>query len=439
MKQLILFICLTAGTLLYAQTPTAVQEAMSNYDYERALMLIEEETPSAQLIFQKALALKGLSRHAEALGLFRKVAEENPENQRATIELAECYKSLGKFNDALKTYTKVLEQNPDNKYIQLQKISLLYSLERFRECEDACLDMLEKEETTPVLRFLAQTYEGMMELELAVEVYQRAIKKMPNDYFSVVKLATLYMDMHIPELAVDITEEYRKTDKDNLYVNRKNAQALCLCKEYPLAIERYTKLVQQGDSTFATSYYLGMSYFAEQEFYNAHDFLNIAYRYKPDDVNVLFYLGRSCARTSWKERGVELLEKAIDNTIPNDSTVAKLYNGLVECTRYAGNYRKYIAACKQQYKYSPGNHMMLYNISHAYAFILNDLKNAERYLEMFLKTKPKGEEGEKDDYPEIDEKGNLVVKPKNYYKIAEKWLADIKKDKFFKEGVQKRE
>ena len=50
-----------------------------------------------------------------------------------------------------------------------------------------------------------------------------------------------------------------------------------------------------------------------------------------------------------------------------------------------------------------------------------DKKNAERYLEAFLKTRPKDTKEE----AEMNERGELVLGKSNYYNAAAKWLKDI--------------
>ena len=57
MKQLILFLLLGTCNTLFAQHTKLIQEAMNNYDYEKAIMLIDKEQPTTELLFQKGKAL----------------------------------------------------------------------------------------------------------------------------------------------------------------------------------------------------------------------------------------------------------------------------------------------------------------------------------------------------------------------------------------------
>ena len=107
MKHWILLLYLGFSVVLQAQNTASVQEAMANYDYKTVIRLIDEESASPQLLIQKAKALKGLGRTAEALSTLQHIIIELPENQQALVEAAECCRQLSKFNEALGYYRKV--------------------------------------------------------------------------------------------------------------------------------------------------------------------------------------------------------------------------------------------------------------------------------------------------------------------------------------------
>ena len=66
---------------------------------------------------------------------------------------------------------------------------------------------------------------------------------------------------------------------------------------------------------------------------------------------------------------------------------------------------------------------------------LKDKKSAERYLEAFLKTRPKDDKTEQ---AKLNEKGELVLGMANYYNAAANWLKDLKSkqkiEDFFQNG-----
>ena len=440
MKQLILFLLLGTCNTLFAQHTKLIQEAMNNYDYEKAIMLIDKEQPTTELLFQKGKALKSLGRNAEALHTFRQIIAGDSLNQRAFIEAAECCKQSAKYQDALKYYQKAIDIHPDNKYVRIQYISLLCNLQQYEEAFGESSVLAETDSSAVILHLQAQSLEGRTGfLDAALGCYHVIQDKYPDDYLAAAKLGQIYNAMQFYEYAIEATEKYREADTTNVVVNRQNAQAYCLSGDYPMAIKRYEYLVGQRDSSFHTYYYLGVSYYATEKFYEAHDMLEIARKYDPENVNLLYYLGRACAKTSWKNQGVEYLETAIDLSLPKDSAMTRLYKGLRDCCRLGREPAKAIQAAKDQYKYDKTNHKLLYDIAIDYLF-MKDNKNATHYLEAFLKTRPKDT---KETAIEIKKKGEVEVNMEYYYRSAMETLKKLKQkakeEDFFKNGTLSKE
>ena len=440
MKQLILFLLLGTCNTLFAQHTKLIQEAMNNYDYEKAIMLIDKEQPTTELLFQKGKALKSLGRNAEALHTFRQIIAGDSLNQRAFIEAAECCKQSAKYQDALKYYQKAIDIHPDNKYVRIQYISLLCNLQQYEEAFGESSVLAETDSSAVILHLQAQSLEGRTGfLDAAFGCYHVIQDKYPDDYLAAAKLGQIYNAMQFYEYAIEATEKYREADTTNVVVNRQNAQAYCLSGDYPMAIKRYEYLVGQRDSSFHTYYYLGVSYYATEKFYEAHDMLEIARKYDPENVNLLYYLGRACAKTSWKKQGIEYLETAIDLSLPKDSAMTRLYKGLRDCCRLGREPAKAIQAAKDQYKYDKTNHKLLYDIAIDYLF-MKDNKNATHYLEVFLKTRPKDT---KETAIEINKKGEVEVNMEYYYRSAMETLKKLKQkakeEDFFKNGTLSKE
>ena len=413
---------------------------MNNYDYEKAIMLIDKEQPTTELLFQKGKALKSLGRNAEALHTFRQIIAGDSLNQRAFIEAAECCKQSAKYQDALKYYQKAIDIHPDNKYVRIQYISLLCNLQQYEEAFGESSVLAETDSSAVILHLQAQSLGGRTGfLDAALGCYHVIQDKYPDDYLAAAKLGQIYNAMQFYEYAIEATEKYREADTTNVVVNRQNAQAYCLSGDYPMAIKRYEYLVGQRDSSFHTYYYLGVSYYATEKFYEAHDMLEIARKYDPENVNLLYYLGRACAKTSWKKQGIEYLETAIDLSLPKDSAMTPLYKGLRDCCRLGREPAKAIQAAKDQYKYDKTNHKLLYDIAIDYLF-MKDNKNATHYLEVFLKTRPKDT---KETAIEINKKGEVEVNMEYYYRSAMETLKKLKQkakeEDFFKNGTLSKE
>lgn len=430
MKRIILLFAFLGHILATtAQSPVSndIREAMNNYDYEVALQLMEKTPSSIPLLYLKGKALKELGRNNEALNVFNQLTKQDSLNPRAYIEAGECYKTLGKFQPALLCYKRVLDLKPDHKYARIQYISQLLNLQKYQEALGESTALAEQDSSATILHLKAQSLEGLYsDPNIQIGAYMEIHERYPDDYLAASKLASLYIRNNYYDYAIETCEAYRKTDTTNATVNRLEAQAYCLNQEYQKALERYQPLLAQGDSSFYNCYYAGISHYALNQPYEAHDLLEAARKHAPDHIDLLYYLGKACSKTLWKKKGMEYMEDAIRLVFPQDSVVARLYGGLADCCREAAEPRKQIKALMQQYKYNPQAHYLLYKAAFVSFYHLKDLESTEKYLEAYLKPRPKES---KDQPQEMTEEGDIVINENNRYNAAEAWLQDLRKRK----------
>ena len=248
------------------------------------------------------------------------------------------------------------------------------------------------------------------------------------DAQTVAHIAAIFNNNEQFQDAVDVTEKYRLTDTLNVDVNRQNAKAYCMLKEYPTAVKRYEALKEMGDRSFATLYYLGVSHYGDNWVYGARDNLLEAHRKAPNDVNVLYYLGKASARSSWKAEGVEYMKKALEIVVPTDSLMARLYDGLVECQRYVKTdpYER-IETMKRLYSYTK-KYKIFYQIADIYDR-QKDYANAVHYYEKYMSLVPK------DRQEALDDEGKPIPNAETLYQRVKRRIEKIKAEDFFRNGV----
>lgn len=70
------------------------------------------------------------------------------------------------------------------------------------------------------------------------------------DAQTVARIANIFNNNRQFTDAIDVTECYRLSDTTSVDVNRQNAKAYCMLKDYKKAIERYESLKRMGDCSF---------------------------------------------------------------------------------------------------------------------------------------------------------------------------------------------
>ncbi|MBQ8521293.1 MAG: hypothetical protein IJ456_07960 [Bacteroides sp.] len=415
-----------------AQTVEDFRKAMEQYDYETVIEGIAPAAGDSLLTPLRAQALKHMNRTAETIGEWNSLLSEDSTDLRVVVELAECYRQSGALPKAIACYRKATALQPANKYFRLQCIRTLLASEEYEQAKAACHEWLTMDSLSATgYKYLGQAYEGLAAVDsnatlYAFTSYNAAYRRDSLDGQTVARIANIFNNNRQYADAVEVTETYRLTDTLNLDVNRQNAKAYCLSKDYKQAVDRYEALKAMGDHTFTTLYYLGVSHLQNNWPYGGYDNLKLAHQKAPMDINVLYYLAQSCARSSYKQEGVEYMQKAIETATPTDSLMVRLYEGLAECYDYAAEPYKRIDALKEVYKWSK-HRVIFYRIAQAYDH-KEDYANAVHYYEKYMSLVPQQER------TAVDDEGKPLKDVQTYYQLAAKRVEKIKAEDFFRNG-----
>ncbi len=274
----------------------------------------------------------------------------------------------------------------------------------------------------------------LLRLDSALFYYNKAVEKNPSDHVATNKLANFYYSGQLYPEAIETTAAYL----ENINPNQKNVgqlhgMALYSNGDYKDAIKQLELNTQLGDSTYSTSYFLGMSYYASKLYYESIPWLKKAYLIKADDVNLLFYYGTALSRTYDRKRGIEILQEGVDMI---EKQVEMLYDfdiSFAHAYQTNDNHLTAIKYYKSAIKRRPDKSILLYNIAHSYD-ITKNYKQAIDYYERFLKTKPK----DLDINKPVGKTGKDKVKMiEFYYYMTSIRITKLKEELFFKEGSQK--
>ena len=435
MKKLITLLLALLPLLANAQTEGEIRKAMDAYDYETPIVQIAPVAGDSILTPLRAQALKAMGRHAEAWKEWNSLLDMDSTNTKVLIELAECYRLTGRSDQAAICYGKAVSLQPENKYFRQQYIRTLLATENYETARDASHAWLERDTVSATgYKFLGMAYEGMAvddaeTIQYAFFAYNAAYRRDSLDGQTVAHIAAIFNNNNQFADAVNVTETYRLTDTLNIDVNRQNAKAYCMLKEYKTSVNRYEALKAMGDRSFTTLYYLGISQYCDNWPYGARDNLLEAHKKNPMDVNVLYYLAKACARSSWKEEGVAYMNKAFDIVVPTDSMMTRLYDGLLECYRFhtkADPYEK-IEVMKEAYPYTK-KYTLFYQIAEIYDY-QKDYANAVHYYEKYMALVPKNKQ------VALDNEGNPLPNVDTMYQKARRRVEKIKVEDFFCNGA----
>ena len=436
MKHLLITLLCLCPIGVQAQFEKEMHQAMDACDYETPIERIVPASGDSVFTPLRARALKAMGRYAEALKEWNSLLKSDSADTKVLTELGECYRFMSRNDKAVACYGKVVELRPENKYFRQQHIRSLLSLEDYGAARDASLAWLEEDSVSVMgYKLLGMSYEGLASSDPnailgAFSAYHSAYVLDSLDGQTVAHLASLFNGNEQFSDAIDITELYRQSDTTHVDVNRQNAKAYCMMKNYQMATNRYEVLKTMGDRSFTTLYYSGISHYGNQWYYGSRDDLLEAHRKNPVDVNVLYYLAKSSSRTSYKKEGLEFMKKALDLVVPEDSVLVRLYEGLVECY---DNYPKSdpyerIEVLKKAYTLNK-KYLLFYKIAEIYEY-QKDYANAVHYYKKFMSMVPK------DKQVPLDEDGKPRTGWKSKYQFAQERIEKIKAEEFFRNGTK---
>lgn len=432
MKIMILFLLLLFSLNICAQTEIDMRKAIESFDYETPISYIAPASGDTLLTPLRARALKAMNRTSEALQEWNSLLKKDSSNVNTLIELADCYRLTNRSDLASAFYQKAVTLHPANKFFRQQYIRTLLAMEDYEAARDASHAWLEQDTLSAIgYKFLGMAYEGlaMYDPQLLTDAflaYNAAYRRDSLDGQTVAHIAAVFNNNNQFADAVDVTETYRLSDTLQVDVNRQNAKAYCMLKDYKMAVKRYESLKAMGDRSFTTLYYLGISHYGDNWVYGAQENLLEAHKKNPQDVNVLYYLAKASSRSSWKKEGVEYMEKAMELTVPTDSMMIRLYDGLAECYKSNGDLDKHIKALQQLYTFNK-DYQIFFKIAQVYEWNRDDA-NAIYFYEKFMKFVPE------DKRLALDEEGKPIEGALTRYQHAARQIEKIKSENFFKNG-----
>jgi tetratricopeptide (TPR) repeat protein len=422
-----------------AQSVEEYRQAMDAFDYEMPIERIAPGKGDSMFTPLRAKALKAMNRHSEALKEWNSLLQSDSTDAKVLAELGECYRSMNRNDQAVICYRKALKLQPENKFFRQQHLRSLLATGNYEASRDAAHAWLEQDSLSAAgYKFLGEAYQGLAleapeMLLYAFTAYNAAYRRDSLDGHTVAQLAALFNDNKQWSEAVDVTEIYRRSDKMNIDVNRQNAKAYCMMKNYAKGVDRYEALKALGDKSFTTLYYLGISYYGMEWYHAAERNLLEAQKLRPSapaDVNLLYYLAKACSHTSSQQEGVAFMKEAINLTEPTDSVMAHLYDGLVDCYSrwHKGDPYEKIEVMKKAYSLNK-KYTLFFKIAELYNK-QKDYANAIHYYEKYMSMVPK------DKQMALDETGKPMVGWTSLYQIAERKIKEIREESFFQHGIK---
>lgn len=423
----------TLGTSVFSALEKEAAGYMKRYKYKEAIGKLKEymdlqaraaaegrDTLGQEAVGKVRIALvqcyKKLNLFNEAIGMLNGLYRADTTDVQIMGELADCWLLAADYAKCAGMYTKMLEQDSTNTYFELQRALVNIKGEYWNDALSGLTNLYRRGDSTNniIVRLLGDCYYNTGNGDMSLMLYDKAIQLKPTDQLAVRKIALINLNINRAAVAAQYTGDYMALDSNNVEVNRLNGIARYVMRDFDGAIEVLGKLLAQGDDTYSSNYYYGLSKAATFHFYEAIPPLTVAYQYDTTNIDVVFHLGNAyCSARSKEKRGIELLTRGLAEMQPKQEDLLK-YNAAM-ANGYAGlrEYARAIKCMETAYAADPQYTEALYYIALYYQSLKTEKEKAAGYYRDFLK---------------VAKNGNLSLQAQRRYKQLQEDL--------FMEGVE---
>ena len=373
-----------------------------------------------------------LNDYPAALEIYKSLTTSKNESVGILTAAADCASQAGEYKLSLSYWLKARELSPDNLYLKRRVAVAYYRAGDWQGTLTAAEEVF-RQDSIPMLLRMAGDAHIRLDDGLGLFYYEKALEKDPADHLALRNLSEIYYSMQFYDSVLVRTERYlEEIDREQTTISQLNGMAHYSAGNYPKAIERLQNNVILGDSTYTTTYFLGMSYYASQRYFEAIRWLALAYEQAPQtDVSLLYHYGTALSRTYDRKKGIAILKEGVEKIESLQEMLFDYDISLAEAHDRSNEPSRAISYYQSALSRRPESYMLLYNIALTYDR-MDEIESALTYYERFVKMIP---EDKITDSKNISlEAGERTSILEMSYRASLQRMDELRKQLFLKKG-----
>lgn len=304
--------------------------------------------------------------------------------QRA-YRMAEIQDSVRFSMDDSDVLSKYVPEDKIPREVRLKLADCYYRRADYRQTAELLKNMPEDSLSHEAFRQLAFSYQKQGDNGSFMYWAEQLIGRYPMDGEVVAGLTLAYAKSNQPQNGIVCGLKYCQRDSTNIMVNRALADAWFMNRDFTAAGQLYSRLMEQGDSTFNTLYSAGMCYSQLDSLERAYKYLQLAFLISGMQHSGCAYrLGVVCVDTQRYPEGLGYLNLAKELLRPDTTIMKAITLSQGEGYYLTQHYPDAVQAWKEHLTYNPSSVATYYNIANAYAYLLKDREQALAYYRLFL-------------------------------------------------------
>ena len=379
-------ICITFSTVIYSQKNDSINFFIQNYQYVKALELIETENEiTDEILMTKAYLCRNLHKYNDAIEIYKLVFQNDTNNIKVMIDMSNCYEAINDYETAQSLIKSALVTDSANIFL-IQKLGDSYYQSRnFLQSVNTYLQAEKIDSSYYLAKQLARSYENLKSDSMAIIYYYKTLNFNPKDYRSLLRLVDILRVNKDFDTALALTENYLMSDSLNTQVLRMNGVLNYSKNRLPSAIISLQKCLDLKDSSDIVIKFMGYSLFKTQYYDESKPFLDYLCKIEPNNPEVFYMAGMAHTRSSTPDIGLIYMEVALDILTAFDSTFMSTFYYDLGVTRSKNyQFRQAIKDYETALLYNPNNYFILHEIAIIYSHNLKNRKKAIEYFKRFL-------------------------------------------------------
>jgi len=304
--------------------------------------------PQRDSLLQAARVLKQQYKFDAAAETLSGILSPGQMDTEVLGELADCHFLAGNSEDASALYGILMQLVPDHIGYRMRYLTLAYRAKAYPEVVEASRELLQRDTLVPALTLVGDAFGQMNEPDSALAYYRAALRRQPDKASIVVKTVDVLLRKKDYRPALAETKAYLELDPENVPVRQLQGMTYFLMEQYALSAKVFQSLVDDGDDSYATHYYLGHSYKEIKQTYYALPELKAAWQKDSSSVALALDIGSEAAKfhrdwdtdvLPWFDKAQNLLKESENQLYYVHKDRGDAYFQMAEWKKAAAEYR----------------------------------------------------------------------------------------------------
>ena len=336
-----------------------------------------------ELTLRKASLLKRMYLFDEAAETLTGLLRPDRLDTEVLGEIADCHYQSGNTEDAARLYGILSQQQPDNLGFRIRYMNLASRAKSYASVIDEGRDLLQRDTLLPVLTLMGDAFQKTEQPDSALFYYREALRRKPRNAAVVGKIADILLGRKAYDETLSLAEEYLSMDPDNIPVGKVKGLALYLKRQYNPSSKAFEHVLEVGDDSYGSHYYLGHDYRETAQFFDANEHFLKAWQIDSSDVALAVSIARLHSIPIFAQDADLWFNKALAMLEPDPEDLSMVYQSYGEAEYSHQNWDKALPLYKEAYKVNPKNLSLISTIGYIYEQ-KKDYKSALEWYDRYL-------------------------------------------------------